>query len=360
MRHLSFIVIVLALVSACFAEEAKPRYVVTVPPGYKLVEVARHKAICLDKDEAWVRTALGSLTPTTKPTTMPADLVTRLDASRQSVIGRIATDFAVADTAAIAGHFDKLAEQLKSLQAFDAPFFYLCATPDEIKAILKNGAWSTPGLYYNRAADDVSMRQRFSLTTERPMDDTVIPVLLPGREDAKANIDRLQRRVAGTDGEIAELLAGRGMFLCQASAMEAVLAEVFLPMKLDDSQRWFEVGLAGAKSADYAAEIIGCTQRELLVLIAAELRANPVKPSTIDVLHPAPSDALNPQYVPLYADAFRRKSIGIALTILDSADGKLPQLVSSVRDKRPATGEELVARIREITGVDVSSQVGRK
>src|SRR6266498_208974 len=56
---------------------APPRKV-TLPKGFKVVTVNARKVICEPADEAWVVTALGKVQATTKPATLPAQLLQRL------------------------------------------------------------------------------------------------------------------------------------------------------------------------------------------------------------------------------------------------------------------------------------------
>lgn len=345
----------LALAGTILAQEEKPRYILTLPPGFQLVEAAGYKAICRPDDEPWVKQTLETFAPTTRPSTMPADLFARLAASREQVIQQIATDFAVSDTAGIAKRFDELATELERLRDFRPPLFFLCITPQQLKALLRDGQWTTPSLYYNRLADDVAYRETLPLTAERPMDDTLMTVLLREGDDAAANAARLTNSIAKAQQDLSEMVSGRALFLCQAIPFEAVLMEVFKPLELPPDQRWFAVGISGARSADYGATLTGSPERELLLLVAAELRNNPIRVSTIDLLNPPAPNSVRRQYVPLVSDAFRRKSISVAARILEA--DPLPRLITSIREDRPGTGEELLKRIHEITGVDVSADV---
>src|SRR5262245_43061373 len=65
------------------AAPERPRYVMTMPPGFHKVESGFRVALCEPADDAWVKRALSDTPPTTMPTTMPADVVDRLKDRRE-------------------------------------------------------------------------------------------------------------------------------------------------------------------------------------------------------------------------------------------------------------------------------------
>src|SRR3954470_6326733 len=86
------------------APPAKPRYVMTPPPGFEKLTVAGHTAVCEANDAKWVRQALTDLKPATRPTTMPADLLKQVTAARSAVVKQMVADLALPD--------DKLPNQI--------------------------------------------------------------------------------------------------------------------------------------------------------------------------------------------------------------------------------------------------------
>src|SRR5687768_7556787 len=64
------------------ATTQRPRYVMTIPPGFHKVEVGYRVALCEPADDAWVKKVLNDAPPTTMPTTMPADVIDRLNERR--------------------------------------------------------------------------------------------------------------------------------------------------------------------------------------------------------------------------------------------------------------------------------------
>src|SRR4051794_34841691 len=76
-----------------------PPHKVTIPPGFKVVGAKDRRAICEQPDEAWVTAALGKVQPTTRPTTMPAQLLAKLDQQRTPLLQQFAADLALTDLA---------------------------------------------------------------------------------------------------------------------------------------------------------------------------------------------------------------------------------------------------------------------
>lgn len=339
-----------------------PRWVLQIPPGHELLDAGNYKIICTPEDKPWVQGALQTITPATRPTTMPSDMLQRYSQNLQSVTTKVGQDFALADLAPVKQRLEtELREELLKLDGFRPPVFYLVTTELKLKDLLKREQWTCPSLYYNRLADEVVYRTLVRLTTERPMDDTVLPVLI--KED-QAVVDKqklLQTNVRESQREIAEMISGRGMFLAQLAFIDSIMKDIFAPLNLKDDQQWLPVGLAGVMSADYAQDITGAEKKELLVLLAAELRWNPLRLRSIDLLHPVDPKALKKQYVLAYTDAYRRKSMRVAIKMVeDTGRAKLPELLKSLRDKPCADGSALVSRIKEIMGVDISGEMGAK
>lgn len=351
------------LCGGAFAQEGaqvRARYEMTTPPGCEILNVEGMKAICPTADKALVESALKGAGPTSRPTTMPTDLISRLGEHREALAKKMARDFDLADTKGIAKDLDELAAALQKLDQFQPPIFFLCIRADQLKTMLKESAWTNPSLYYNRLMDEVTYRERVSLTTDRPMDDTVVAVIRDPQDQDEAYSAKIQKLARGTRDEVARMIAGRSMYLTQVTLMDSAMRNAFADLKLNEAQQWLAVGIAGAMSAEYSEPILGSPRKEQLLLIAAELRQNPIRTRTIDLLHPADAKSIKRAYVPLYSDAYRRKSIAVCAKLIDKAHEKIPELIKSLRTKPCATGDDLIRRIRETMGVDLSADVAAK
>src|SRR5205809_3881326 len=89
------------------ATSQRARQVLVVPPGFQVIEAAGRRVVCEPVDAEWVRAALADLTPTTRPTTMPSDLLQKLLASRDKLTAQMQADLALSDSTAIAKFIDE-------------------------------------------------------------------------------------------------------------------------------------------------------------------------------------------------------------------------------------------------------------
>jgi len=352
-------VCVLVVVVMCVAPVSgqASRHVVTIPPGFELVEVGGHKVICEMKDRQWVEQALHSVTPAERPATMPTNLLDRIADARADLVTEIATDFALDETSGLQAQIDRMVLELQSLESLRVPIFHLCTTEARLKELLSTEAWSDPSVRYNLVADQLMFRPGISLVDDRPMDDAVVITLYGADEEPAAKARNLAERVAAMDGELQKMISGRSMFITQMMLIEAIMQEAIAPLELPVDQQWLGVGLAGAMSAEYASVLVGRPRRELLILIAAELSNSAVHPRSIDLMNPPDMQAIRPEFIPAYADAYRRRSVAVAIRIVEENREKLPRLMRSLQEHRLESGKALIARIAEITGVDVSGDM---
>src|SRR5947209_7832742 len=79
------------------ATTRRARWELVLPPGFVKLSVGDHLAICDAADEPWVKEALSSTTAATRPTTMPADLITRLNSHRPALLKQMTSDFGLSD-----------------------------------------------------------------------------------------------------------------------------------------------------------------------------------------------------------------------------------------------------------------------
>ena len=337
---------------------APPRYVLTLPPGFVLVEGLRGKAICEPGDREWVQKTLSATDATTRPSTMPSDLLARLEATKAKVLAQMAADYAIDDPAPLAKRLDEsLMPELRKLQGFVPPLFFLVTTEPRLKEMLKAEQWVSRDFVYNRLADEIAYRKSISLTLDRPMDDTVTAAFYEPADDPTTRSTKLGRALDLAHHEVDQVISGRAMFLAHANMIDTIAQLVFKPLDLPRDQQWLGIGLTGATSGDYAELVIGSPRKELLLMLCAELRNNPIRPSTINLLDPTDPAALKRQYATAYADAYRRKCVSVTLRLLDKNRTALPDLMRSLRNTPCKSGKELLDRIKQVTGVDLSDAV---
>jgi hypothetical protein len=337
----------------------RPPYKVTPPPGFTRIDQNGCAVYAAADDAAWVKEALTRLTPATKPSTTPSDLVDRLQAQRAKLKEWLAADLLITDAAGVDKLIDEtLVPQAKALQAVNPPVFYLVGTPDSIKALLKGG-WSDPRFYYNRAADDVIVRPGLSLSSEGPMDETVIPVVIaPGDTPAQRG-EKLINTVRDAQAGVQLSVSQRAHLVMQVGLIEFIDKQLFTPLALKDDQKWFATGVAGVQSAKYITQISGMAYQELIIQMIVEPSDTPYPARAVNLLRPADTNAMRPEYVPFYRDAFRRKSTAVTFAVNEKSNAKdwLPKVLKTLKKGRVEGGNALLEILRQETGVELETWV---
>ncbi|MEO6437413.1 MAG: hypothetical protein ABIP55_16840 [Tepidisphaeraceae bacterium] len=337
----------------------QPRYQMTVPPGFKLLTINGRKIVVEPADEGWVTTALGKVAATTKPSTQPAQLLARLGEKRSALLTQLAKDLALADlTSAAATYDNELTKSIRQLDDYRPPVFYLVITPERLAEIMRNG-WSDQRFYYNRAADAVTFNPAGALNIDR-LDDVVFPAIYDPKETAEKKAENLTVALGATEASVAASVDIRARQSIGATLAQLVHAQALEPLKLNEDQTWFALGVASWYSAKYAAEITGEKREDLNNLLTFEHPANPLKTSAIDLLHPTDLSTMREEALPAYFDTVRRKSTrAIKFLVEKGKDDAIAKSLVLIRDKKPLDGPTLVKAIQDATTVDVTPQLVR-
>lgn len=338
------------------------RRTLAMPPGFGRVEGQGFVVLCQDADAQWVREALAEFTAATRPTTMPADLLTRVAAQRTAVVDMMVRDLALKDRAPVEQAFDQtIVPELRHLDEFRPPVFYLVTSKPVLKDLIKNETWSDPQFYYNRLADDVLFTEAVPLSMDKPMDDTVMPALYDATWDAAQRKAHLIKSLRDADRELQQAISGRAQFQCHMALIEFMMKSVFEPMDLKPGQRWLGMGAAGMLSCDYAQMLTGASRQEMLAMLVVEVRRNPVPTAAIDLLHPLEPKMIRKQFVNAYSDAFRRKAVLVARKWIEKGGREsLTRVLEAMRKDPPADGEALLAIIKADSGVDLTADARSK
>ena len=346
--------------SAPASTQPAPPRKITMPPGFKNLQVSGRNMLVEPADEAWVSEAVKKIQPTTKPATLPATLLQKLTAQRTALLTEVARDLALKDLTAAAKTYDlDLVAPIRQLDTYRPPVYYLVASPDRMAALLRSG-WSDPHFYYNRAADAVSFNPQGMLTTDRPEDESIFPASY----DPKATPDKKAESVTNTikvaEGSIQNAIEDRARTLVGAQLAGIIHTQGVEPLKLKEDQQWFGLGVASVLSAKYASMITGDARPELMKMLTAENPVNPIPMSAVDLLHPLNVKDMRQDMLPAYFDAVRRKSTRAAQAMVDkSGDAAIPKAITAIRDKQPADGAALVKIVQEVSGVDLTPMLGK-
>lgn len=338
-----------------------PRYVMTIPPGFHKVESGFRVALCEAVDDAWVKKALADVAPTTMPSTMPADIIDRLNDRRGILKARIAGDLSLKDTVLVDQLIDKtMIPQAKKLNEIQPPIFYLVSTRDRIKQLLKNG-WSDPRFRYNRVNDDVNFSPDLRLSDERPMDDMVMPVIYAPDATPEAKRKVLEQMMQRNEASVVDAFSRRSQLIAQLALIEFIQKQALDPLKLKDDQQWLGLGMQAVLSARYMHDLLGISEEDLLARMTRDDPRNPIRPDAVDLLHPADRAQMKREWVPLYGDAYRVKSARVVRNwSAKCGESAVATTLAAMRANPPADGPALIKLISVTTGVDLTSEVKAK
>lgn len=360
-KYLLIIAIILSAMSvnAAFAAESPTtapvaeRYVATVPDGFERVEADGHVVFCRPADVAWVAESLKEIQLKAPPSTMPTDLLTRLDQHGAEMAALLKDQLLIEDMAGTDRLRSDLRQAIVEFNEFHPPIFYLLATADELRDALKNG-WTNPRYHYNRLSNTASFDMNIPLRLEGEMDDTVIPAIHPPDADQEVKRQSLTQAIDYTTGFVQVEVSNRAQVVAQvvvAAFIEQQLDQHFEPK---EDQVWFRLGVTGVLSSQALALINGMPAGQVMDAISREPQRTPVKADRIDLLHPVSVRDLRPEYVQPHIDAMRRRSVSAVRQWLQNQPDGLRQTLSAIRQNPPEDGLALVALILKVSGYDIA------
>lgn len=329
----------------------------TVPPGFAIKKIGGRTFLIQPEDEKWISEAVAATTPTTRPTTMPADLMQSLLAHRTELQKQVTRDLALPDESAITTEVDQeLIPLIQRFDRLDPPIYFMPARRETLKSLLRGG-WTNPRFHYNRVMDDVLFDMRMTFATDRPMDDSIIPIVIEEGETPEVIRTRTIDTMSSMDQYIQSEISLQGQVQFQLAMMRFLDDQLSKDIKWGPEQAWCRIGLSGALSCYYAAEVTGVPVETLLLVMTYDAPRAIVPSGRIDLLHPTKITDLRPELVDLYADALRRKSARVAASLLEGHRQQLPLLLQSLRQSPPADGQALLKTIQATCQVDLTDQV---
>ena len=342
------------------APTTRPRHVAQVPPGFNRLDLDGRSFFVMPQEEPWLRRAIQEMTPATMPTTMPTDLLSNLSARRATVRQRMVFDTGIA-TADVDEYLDqRLKVFLTRMEAFRPPVIYLVATPQQVKEAMKAG-WTDPRYRYNRVADDVNFSTTVNLTMDETGDDMVLPLFFADNDPPEARQKRVAGEMRSTEGSILSAISQRTQSMMMVAMVELISAKVLDPLQLKPDQEWFGVGVAGVLGAKYVAILTGMSEARLLNDMTRQHPGNPMRPNTLDLLHPTNLGDVRPEWMEAYTDAYRRRSMMVVWRFLAKAgEGSIARVIAAMKKAPPADGAGLVQLIKDATGVDLTSELRPK
>lgn len=341
------------------------RRTVTAPRGFEIYVIGDYRIMAEPADEPWIRAALLSLPaaanapaatgPATSPATRPAgDIAGLLRQRRDELIRQLTADLALADQKTAADFVDSvLTPKLQALADLKVPLVFMVTTRQRLTGVVTAG-WDEDRFHLNRASGEVGFDPNFELTTDRPMDDLLVPAVYDGQLNANDRGTFLKAFIASTNNSVRNEVVNRSAAQFNAATINFMLQSVINPLKLRDDQRWFAQGVTSVLGAKYLAEVLGVNRDELLANMVAEPPGG-MSIGAVDLLHPLAMENLKRAFVPIYLDATRRKSaIVVHYWLKKSGEDSIARVLTAIRPGVPADGPALVNIIKEQTGQDLT------
>lgn len=338
---------------------ATTRYVMSVPPGFETHTAGGHTAICEPADVEWVKKALASVKPTTRPTTMPSDLIEKATAQRAELIKQMIADIGVADEKAITAFYDnRLLATLKKMQDLKPPVFFLVTTREKLNKMVEGG-WGQPRFTYNRVAGAASYNDNVMVSLDKPMDDSVLPAFYAEKDTPDERAARLADGIHELDTKLVNLVSGQSQPTVYNLLAQHLGENYFEPMKLRRDQLWVGLGITTFLASKYTAAITGVNRQTILNGLTFEHPRYPVSAKPIDLVKPLDESGMKKQAVPFYNQAMRRKGTVAVMKLVEQAgDSAIPTVMLALKNRPPSDGPALVKLITETTKVDLSKELG--
>jgi hypothetical protein len=329
-----------------------------MPPGFIKVSAAERTALCEPADKEWVVKAMTDLQPTARPTTMPSDLYDSLVSKKEDILKQMTKHLGLTDTTVAQKMINEnLIPDMQKMADIRPPMFYMVCPKAKLLELIKGG-WTDPRFYYNRIADDVAIRNNVDLSIQHGMDDLIIPALYDPAKPLSERSDFLQKQIDKNEANIAANLSIQAQIIVQSGLVNAVEEAAIKPLSLKPGQEWFGIGVEGMLSTRYMSQINGMRNEDLLKILTIDDRRNPIRASTVNLLHPTEPSQLRNEYKLAYVDALRRRSVTVVNNLIQRAgDDALPKILAALKQSPPKDGEGLVDLIKQTSGVDIGMEV---
>jgi hypothetical protein len=325
-----------------------------VPPGYHVLSVGDRSAFCQPADDDWVKAVLASVPPTTRPTTMPSDVISAANQHRADLTTQINQDFALPDPKAVDAFFDSdLLPSLQKMSGMKVTVYYFPITQEDLASLLVAG-WSDPRFHFNRFANEVGYSPFFRLAVDKPMDDLIWWVPLRSGDSPSTRRDALGLQIKTFEA----LLAGNLSFFTQNQAEHLfenfIHKTVFVPLNLPARLQWIDFGASNLFAVKYCSQITGMARQ----FWTEQLIGHPGEPRpylAIDLTNTLDPSQVRPEYLAQYDEMLLPKGAFVVQTLLAKAgDSALAKILPAWRAHPPQTAQDLIQSVQSATGVDLT------
>ncbi len=333
------------------------------PPGFLKSSIPGSGLVVfyLPKDKDWVTDALKGIHATTRPN-LPGELTEKLASAavRSKIISGLKTDLALPDEKVISDKYDSLVVGgEKMLNEWLPSIYYIVTTPQQLTTAVKGG-WGRPQFTYNGVSDSVEYEPRYNMPAEGKADDSVVPIFYDGSQMPLEINKAIQGQVEQSENN---RLAGASS-IAQSRAvqhlMQIIKEQGIDPLKLGPDQEWLGMAVTGYLTARYAPSFTEFTRDRILTDIA-QYDPRVVDARTVNLLDPTDRKVLRKEVVPYYEAAMRARALAVLNNLINSrekGDELIGKIMAAVRDRKPADGLALVKVIHDVSGVDLTRDLG--
>jgi hypothetical protein len=336
------------------ATQPNPPHVALPPPGFHKLTVGNRSAFCLPADDGWVREALSSVGPSTRPTTMPSDMVASIQQRRDALVQMMMQDLALTDRKDLDAMLDRILANLAKVQTASVNVYYMPVTRAKLAGFMRDG-WSDPRFHYIRYANDVAFDPTVTFTLDQQADDLVDWLEIRDDDPPASRRQALINKIE--DFETADL---SWFSLISQSGTRNVLAEfirkhVVEPLKFPTSLTWFGQGVTGVYAVKYSALLSGSSREAQIASLIRPDPRNPLRAQSLDLVNPLDPAEMRPQLVQVYNEAAVHRGVDIVNAwVVRGGDGVLAKTLPALRAHPPDTAIDLIKIIRDATGIDLT------
>jgi hypothetical protein len=335
----------------------RPAHKMELPPGFHVVTVGDRSALCQPQDDSWVKQTLASVSPATRPSTMPSDMIATIGRNRDRLVGEMTRDLGLSDQKTVDQFLDtKLLPELARTAALKPTIYYFVATRGQA-ADLMAGGWTDPFFHFIRFAHDVSYTPRVILAPDQPMDDLVWWVEIHDGDNTATRQDALSGEVQFFEGNIAVQVSVLGRNQIEHLIEEFIHVTVMQPLKLPRADDWFDLGASSIFAIKYCALATDDSRAKW----TEQLLGPPDEPRNyvgLDLMNPVNPQQIRPEYVMAYESAVLRKG---ALTVNDlitrAGEASLAKILPVLKANPPATPRDMIKVIQDATGIDLTADL---
>lgn len=324
------------------------------PPGFVRVNAGKYSAFCVAADEAWVKQTLTQAKAAQMPTTRPADILAKIPGQRAAISQGLSDDLGIDPATATSLFDDQLIPQLEKLDALHPPIVFFVVTKQKLVALL-NTDWKHPRIGYNRLMDQIRFDDRLTLSTDGPLDETLMLAVYDPTSDLAGRSKALRDQVERFESETAFSIAARSRVITQVAIAQFIEKNAFAPLKLRDDQSWLQLGATTFLTAKYAPLLTGSDSKQMLADLIYERPDADPNAAGIDMLDLPDLSVLQPRYRLAWINAARRKStLAVAQLAEKGGPGVIKKAIASIKKNAPKDGASTIALIAGATDVDLT------